>query len=80
MELGDLPVLPNAVRSNKERRNPRYNGIGWFTLNMNLEVKQKKSRNPRYNGIGWFTNSKLQSSPVSPVVAILAIMELGDLR
>ena len=78
MELGDLQQDYLMRGERTQRRNPRYNGIGWFTKN-NFGVKNVPySRNPRYNGIGWFTKWYLINGK-SKAVAILAIMELGDL-
>ena len=55
MELGDLQKTPTPK--------------GWCF----------SGRNPRYNGIGWFTNPVERQLSLRSNVAILAIMELGDL-
>ncbi len=61
MELGDLHKFAMRVCSTVKRRNPRYNGIGWFTFAAFGELPNyKHSRNPRYNGIGWFTSKSCE--------------------
>ena len=55
MELGDLPHHRRPNRKIWRSRNPRYNGIGWFTVRIQLGALFHHCRNPRYNGIGWFT-------------------------
>ena len=42
-------------------------------------IFKEECRNPRYNGIGWFTAETLEEWNAEKEVAILAIMELGDL-
>ncbi len=34
MELGDLQLMLLNTPLIQEGRNPRYNGIGWFTINL----------------------------------------------
>ena len=79
MELGDLRLQRSYSTSASLRRNPRYNGIGWFTYSNNYTPYSIHRRNPRYNGIGWFTLGLLIFYYRDVSVAILAIMELGDL-
>ncbi len=56
MELGDLQKATLVCDTPKFSRNPRYNGIGWFTsLLLTSKAHFCLGRNPRYNGIGWFT-------------------------
>ena len=55
MELGDLLKPTETTAAPIARRNPRYNGIGWFTLWTSMGFVTPPCRNPRYNGIGWFT-------------------------
>ena len=56
MELGDLHMLIVTISDGIHGRNPRYNGIGWFTVVLT------------------------SCTAVQEEVAILAIMELGDLQ
>ena len=40
MELGDLLVVFKAAVAAGRSRNPRYNGIGWFTCTQLRETAQ----------------------------------------
>ena len=55
MELGDLHTYWFKSLWKEPSRNPRYNGIGWFTIEKRIMRLTAVGRNPRYNGIGWFT-------------------------
>ena len=57
MELGDLHLSKAGEERKEKSRNPRYNGIGWFTNRKESSKREEFSRNPRYNGIGWFTDT-----------------------
>jgi len=57
MELGDLHISFYKFFIWDNSRNPRYNGIGWFTNRKESSKREEFSRNPRYNGIGWFTDT-----------------------